>query len=465
MVMVPLGLEDAECISRCGRSAVSAGLSERPPLVSLTVADRPMRLPHSSTLKKTPIMQTTDDPVQVCELISAVVDRLPAILTEVRDVLAEQQADYATFLADGIEEVLDAAEGFIARVTGLVDGDSSVTAPEFASDVEQALFEEIGRSHYQQRRDLTPLLAAYRTGATVAWRHVADTALQLGVPAEGFARLAAVLFAAVEQLSSASMRGYGRAQADDGHVREQLRHELALVLLSDRSDTAAIRSAAAQAKWPLPRQGAVVLIKTGNQVDRILLNRLGDSCLRLARPQTLVLIVPDPEGPGQRKRLVTALRGMSAVVGATVPVQRLPASVGLAELAMRLQQTQILCDDPLFVDEHLDALVVHRDEGLLSTLRGQYLAPLASLPAATRARLVQTLKSWLMHMGDRNAVAEELHVHPQTVRYRLGQLRELFGSSLDEPAFRAVLVLALAWGPPLTESGLRALPTMPSRHP
>jgi PucR-like helix-turn-helix protein len=391
--------------------------------------------------------QAVDNPIQVCELVPAIVGRLPAILAEVRELLAEQQLDYSAFLAEGIEEVLGAAEGFVARLIGLVDRDSSTMAPQLASSAEQALFEEIGRIHYQQQRDLTPLLAAYRTGATVAWRHVADTALQLNVPAEAFAGLATVVFAAVEQLSSASSRGYVRAQTGEGHAREQLRKELAEVLLSGRSDPAAVRAAAARAKWYLPRQVAVVLINRSNQAGRGLLNHLDDSCLRLWRPRTLVLIVPDPNGPGQRKRLATVLRGTGAVVGTTVPLERLPASVGFVELAMRLQQRQILTDDPLFVDEHLDAIMVHRDERLLTTLRCQCLAPLASLPASTRARLAETLRSWLMNMGNRKAVAEELHVHPQTVRYRLGQLRALFGSALDELATRAALLLALAWGP------------------
>jgi hypothetical protein len=57
-----------------------------------------------------------------------------------------------------------------------------------------------------------------------------------------------------------------------------------------------------------------------------------------------------------------------------------------------------------------------------------------------------------MNMGNRKVVADELHVHPQTVRYRLTQLRELFGSALDDPATRAALLLALAWGPATTES-------------
>jgi DNA-binding PucR family transcriptional regulator len=40
-------------------------------------------------------------------------------------------------------------------------------------------------------------------------------------------------------------------------------------------------------------------------------------------------------------------------------------------------------------------------------------------------------------------VAAELFVHPQTVRYRMGQLRELYGERLDDPQQVLHLVLAL----------------------
>ena len=60
-----------------------------------------------------------------------------------------------------------------------------------------------------------------------------------------------------------------------------------------------------------------------------------------------------------------------------------------------------------------------------------------------RAKLEETLRSWLLHMGRREAVAEALFVHPQTVRYRVGQLREAFGDKLDDPVWVRDLVVAL----------------------
>lgn len=41
-------------------------------------------------------------------------------------------------------------------------------------------------------------------------------------------------------------------------------------------------------------------------------------------------------------------------------------------------------------------------------------------------------------------MAAALFVHPQTVRYRMGQLRELYGDRLEDPATVLALTVALA---------------------
>ena len=40
-------------------------------------------------------------------------------------------------------------------------------------------------------------------------------------------------------------------------------------------------------------------------------------------------------------------------------------------------------------------------------------------------------------------MARELFIHPQTVSYRVRQLREIFGEELDDPVARAELLLVL----------------------
>jgi PucR C-terminal helix-turn-helix domain/GGDEF-like domain len=379
------------------------------------------------------------------------------MLDDVTRLLGQEWPDYADFIVTERDEVLVAANIFLHRLVKMARWDitelsgSAEQSPEQLG--EQSLFEEIGRAQWQQGRELTSLLSAYQIGARVAWHHVAEVALEVGVASDVFASLAEAVFIFIDQLSSASARGYVLEQSEAAATRERLRDELGHMLLSDRSDSAAIRSAAARVDWPLPREAAVVLVEPDNPVGSALLARLDHSCLHVRRQRMMCAIIPDPDGPQRRQRLASALRGAGAVVGHAVPLENLPASMRVAEVAAQLRRTGVLGHDPVFVDEHLDSIIVHRDPKLLDAFRNQCLAPLAELGPVTRQRLCETLASWLRHLGDRRAVAEELHIHPQTVRYRLSQLRELFGDSLDDPDNRRRLTLALAWGVPDGDRG------------
>ena len=83
------------------------------------------------------------------------------------------------------------------------------------------------------------------------------------------------------------------------------------------------------------------------------------------------------------------------------------------------------------------------DEDLARTLCSRRLAPLARLRAGQRDRIAETLLAWLQLGENAAEVAQRIHVHPQTVRYRLRQITELFGDQLRDPDFRFELQLAL----------------------
>ena len=55
----------------------------------------------------------------------------------------------------------------------------------------------------------------------------------------------------------------------------------------------------------------------------------------------------------------------------------------------------------------------------------------------------ETALAFVQHGGNAAAMARALHLHPQTIRYRLTRLRELFGDSLDDADDRFELELAL----------------------
>ena len=110
----------------------------------------------------------------------------------------------------------------------------------------------------------------------------------------------------------------------------------------------------------------------------------------------------------------------------------------------------------------MDAVIVHRDERLLDALRGRCLAPLEGAARGSVDSLRDTLRSWLVHMGDLRAVAAELHVHRQTVRYRMSRLHELFGRALDDPDARLRLLIALAWDGPVANRSTPRRPDLPA---
>lgn len=387
-------------------------------------------------------MRRVADPDTLNRFMPALIECVPATLEEVHGLLEAEHPDYARFLAEQWDEIAAGVARFMTRLVSA----SGVEAADLASAVERAAFEEIGRQHHRDGREVTGLLATYRIGARVAWRHLSRAALSAGIPAAGLASLGCVLFAAVDQLSAASVRGYLREHSLVASGRERFRVELTELLLSDRASLMDVCAAAARAQWPLPRKAAVVLADPDSEVAHALSFFDGEACLRLQRRDDLVAIVADPAGPGRRDRLTALLHGAGTVVGPTVSVDGLPTSLSVARLAVRLRCTGLFTDDPLFAEDHLDALIVHQDDRLLAALRQRSLAPLAHLPAPVRERLLETLRSWLRNLGERNAVAAELHIHPQTVRYRLRQLREQFGDTLADPHVRESLMLSLAWG-------------------
>jgi DNA-binding PucR family transcriptional regulator len=121
--------------------------------------------------------------------------------------------------------------------------------------------------------------------------------------------------------------------------------------------------------------------------------------------------------------------------------------MGVRASYLRAVRARGLAPGLVDTDEHLVELVLGADEEAAEDLRRRALAPLAALAAGSAERLAETLRSWLLNQGRRDAVAAELFVHPQTVRYRMGQIRELYGDRLTDPAVVLELTVALGISP------------------
>ncbi|MCW2545329.1 MAG: PucR family transcriptional regulator [Frankiales bacterium] len=360
--------------------------------------------------------------------------QLPAVAEQTVQAVTAEVPEYADAFSGEMGATIQGAVqmalgGFLRLASEL--GQSAPLGP-----VREGAY-ALGRGEARSGRTADALLAAYRVGARVAWRELSATAVERGLPSEQVAQFAELVFAYIDELSAASVAGHTDELATSGRVRQQYRERLAQALLAGATPDA-LSALADKADWEPPGALTAALVSSARTRD----------ALALLSPDTLsvpgdlvgladhdVLLSPDP-----RRALLRHLRGRSAVVGPTRPwvvaASSFARAVRLVELAGAA--------DAVDTEEHLTTLVLTADAEALADLRAQVLAPLKDLPAGTADRLAETLRSWLLHQGRREQVAADLHVHAQTVRYRMTQIRELYGDQLTQPDGLLRLTVALA---------------------
>jgi hypothetical protein len=301
----------------------------------------------------------------------------------------------------------------------------------------------LGEAEFQAGRSLEALRAAFRTGVRAAWRGAAELGTAAGVPAPLVIALAEAIFLYADELTDDVVEGFLRMQSDEAGERERRRRRLAALLLDpEGNDPEAIERAAELARWPVPRSLAVLTMPGDS--PGVITRRLDVDALAGTDPVGAFVLIPDPDGPGRAAALRRAVATETAVLGPTVAPREAHRSLRWARTALDLlERGAIPLSHPVHVKDQLGALILLRDEELARAFTTSRLKPLLELPDGERERLLDTLRAWLDHQRHTPAVAAELHVHPQTVRYRLGRLRELLGTVLETPAGRFELEMAL----------------------
>ncbi|MEA2192498.1 MAG: hypothetical protein QOI73_2619 [Solirubrobacteraceae bacterium] len=334
----------------------------------------------------------------------------------------------------------------------------TIEHPEGVSERDRRTYIELGRGEMRQGRTLNALLAAYRVGAQVAWRRFVQAGVRGGLQPEVLYRVGEEIFAYIDEISGESIEGYAAEQSALAGEGQHRRAQLVRLLASDPpASPDAIRAAAEHAAWALPATIAALVVE-GVAADR-LASKLGSGTLAAALdpadeladedPGTrqVLAFVPDPDGPGRRRIVEKAVGSRRAALGPTVATDDSAHSLARARRTLELRDAGVLRGDGLLVaEEQATALLLHADRRLAQEISASRLAPLQALRPAARERLAATLREWLDNQGRVDDTARALDVHPQTVRYRLAQLRETFGGALDDPRARFELAVALRVG-------------------
>jgi hypothetical protein len=361
---------------------------------------------------------------------------LPALRDEILAVIAEEVPEYARPLEGnfgrGLRLGVDEALRQFARL---------VADPDSGRGQSSEVYRGLGRGEMREGRSLDSLQAAYRVGARVAWRRLSGVGVAAGLSPQELCSLADAIFAYIDELSADSVEGYAQAQQAAAGERERRRRRVLTALLAETPDAKLLRAAAADAEWELPASVALLACEPAD-LDKTT-RRLPVNALAGTFDELGCIVVPDPDGPGRRAELSRACDGRAAALGPTQPLERARPSWERARSGLTAIRAGALEPDLCVVADHLTEIAFFEAREPLRELRLRCLAPMAELTAAARDRMTETLKAYLDHRGNAPAMAEALHVHPQTVRYRLKKLRDLFGSALDDPEARFELETAV----------------------
>src|SRR6478609_85329 len=369
--------------------------------------------------------------------VTAMRDQLPQVADHVVGAIIAEVPSYEGALSGPMGQTIGnavqlALGGFLSLASGRRGSDPGTpTAPA----VEGAY--QLGRGEARSGRTTEALLAAYRIGARVSWREMSTTAVRNGLDAETLVGFAELVFAYIDELSAASVAGHSDELATTGRVRQRRLERIAHHLLTG-SPVETVQAAAERAGWEPPRTLTAVIVPE-SQVRPVLASVSPATIAATEAPEldeSVLLLVPDAHGH-RRTALLRTLGTRGCTAGPARPWLEVRASY---DRALRARAAGLELD----TEAHLVPLVLEADSAARADLRAQLLAPLADLRPGTAEKLTDTLRAWLLHQGRRDDVAEALFVHPQTVRYRMGQLRELYGDRLDDP--ETVLALPVALG-------------------
>ena len=364
------------------------------------------------------------------ELDAIAAETLAAIAREVPEYARPLEGSFGRGIRTGVEEAL---RQFVALIRD----------PEGGRGVGREVYVALGRGELRQGRTLDSLQAAYRVGARVAWRRISAAGRRADLDPEELSLLAEAIFAYIDELSADAVEGYTEAQAEVEDVRRRRRRELAALLL--REPPPPPRTCARSPRRPAGRCRAA---SPPSPAPSPTFPPWPGGCRpsRWRRPSTgrAACWSPIPTGRAAARRSRAAAGGRTAALGPAGPLGELGASWRLACLAVRAVEAGALPSGELLrVEDRLGDLLLIAGGAAVERIAARRLAPLESLTEKAAERMRLTALAYVRHGGNSVAMAGELHVHPQTARYRIARLRELLGGQLDDPDARFELEAAL----------------------
>ncbi|NRQ48741.1 PucR family transcriptional regulator [Aeromicrobium stalagmiti] len=384
------------------------------------------------------------EPQSVEQHARALRELVPAVAAEVAERIQAEVPAYAgrpdgrrrDVIAHAVEQ---ATHRFLDGLDGLPHRDRGV----------DEMFQAMARAEATGTGDLAAMHAALRLAATVTWDHLRRAQVDHPVPEQARGRLADALFSYIDELVAQAELGFAAGRRAIRGDRRLARARLAEQLLSGRRQTPI--ADVDPSVWHVP-ESVVVTVSDPDAEQRIDVGALALTHL-VVRHEQRVIVIADAANADD---LTAALAAYGTRVAISWPVDptSVPAGYRWARRALDLVRRGVIPEQPV-VDcrAHRTQIWLHAEPALRQRMCQDLLKPLLAETPNSREILSQTLLVWLETRDSAPAIAAQLGVHAQTVRYRWKRINELFGDDLHDPEFMVQITMLLKASVPLWQAG------------
>jgi len=299
--------------------------------------------------------------------------------------------------------------------------------------------------------DLQSLLRAYRVGTRVIWREL------LAAPGWAEPGMAGLVSRVAERaldyahtLATEVATAYMTEVQDAARVLKYCRSAMLDAILAGLEP----EHFTGPKELCLPHCVVVAQVKPG--LSRVQLEEIGqafrkraDAGLWTIRYCSVVAAIPQP-APAARDELRQHLAGLiragkimaAGIGGRSETAAETRSSYQEAAAALRAGSCLGLgCTAVYDYREFAPLIALMSEPGQADRFTAAVLEPLAEL--ASRGWVLPTVEAYLARQGHLKEIAAALDVHPNTVKYRLRELRPYIGSSLSDGDHPATVLLAL----------------------
>jgi hypothetical protein len=388
------------------------------------------------------VMQREAPAPAVAAIGLRLLDRVDDLAIELTEVIRRAEPFYANSSVVAVEDLRASVRDNLIHILGQLCGQ-----PRSGLEPPRAT----GRRRAEQGVPLPVILHAYRVAGKFIWAAILAEAAGDDVATTALLHTGSELWFIIDEHSGAVTDAYRDAVAERAHVDSQTRNAMLDVLLrGDAGDGSRLWDSATTLR--LPHHGTFVVVaarparpgaESIPRAEDALRNRGVRSAWRVEVDAHVGVIVLTPRLTIDK--LCAHLAELtSGPVGVSAPYP------GLDQTPAALRQARLACatatpDVPQLVryEQVPIAVLLASAPDAAGVVAQSVLGPVLALPPVEADVLLGTLRTWFAEQGATSVAAEKLHVHRNTVRYRLRRVEELTGRSLTQPMGIGELYLAL----------------------